>query len=359
MNLLKNKNKLKIKNKMNVPFCNSNAFKIDSIDLKERVYLECEKLFETKLKRDHFPGPQPVTIEMKNLNNLKNGYMVCEKTDGERAILLLINIDNKPMCFIINRNNELYFMDLSFKKEVFEGSVFDGEIIKTKENTWNYLIHDTFVYNGTSFLKENHRLRYACIIDFILKRYVNKETDCFNIKTKLFYKYGPELNKTWEHIQKTTENKIDGLIFTPIDHPVVFGRDYSLFKWKELHTMDLLLKKEEDQQSRSIKKINLYNLYYIKKSELVLFKTLTKENEKLLKNDLINTLSKDQLKKGVIVEFTFEDDLFKFYRLRTDKNKPNGEITVKNTLINIEEAITIETLCQKEQPVINMDSLKI
>ena len=37
----------------------------------------------------------------------KNTYAVCEKTDGERAILLLINIDNKPMCFIINRNNEL------------------------------------------------------------------------------------------------------------------------------------------------------------------------------------------------------------------------------------------------------------
>ena len=208
---------------MNVPFCNSNAFKIDSPELKERVYLECEKLFEIKIKRDYFPGPQPVTVEMKDipkLNENYNSYMVCEKTDGERAILLLINIDNKPMCFIINRNNELYFMDLSFKKEVFEGSIF--------------------VYNGTSFLKENHRLRYACIIDFILKRYVNKETDCFNIKTKLFYNYGPLVNKTWEHIQKTTENKIDGLNFTPIDHPVVFGRDYSLLKWKELHTRTIV-----------------------------------------------------------------------------------------------------------------------
>jgi hypothetical protein len=96
--------------------------------------------------------------------------MVCEKTDGERAILLLINIDNKPMCFIINRNNELYFMDLSFKKEVFEGSIFDGEIIKTKAGTWNYLIHDCMAYNGTSFLELSHRLRYACIIDFIVKR---------------------------------------------------------------------------------------------------------------------------------------------------------------------------------------------
>ena len=155
---------------------------------------ECEKLFKIPLKREkqglnfYFPGPQPVTIEMKDLPNLNEDYMVCEKTDGERSILLLINIDNKPMCFIINRNNDLYFTDLSFKKEVFEGSIFDGELIKTKNNSWNFLIHDCMCYNGTSFLNLNHRLRYACVIDFILKRYNPKDTDCFNVKTKLFYK---------------------------------------------------------------------------------------------------------------------------------------------------------------------------
>ena len=114
------------KRKMNVSFCNSNAFKIESTELKEKVYNECEKLFKIPLKREkqglnfYFPGPQPVTIEMKDLPNLNEDYMVCEKTDGERSILLLINIDNKPMCFIINRNNDLYFTDLSFKKEVFD-----------------------------------------------------------------------------------------------------------------------------------------------------------------------------------------------------------------------------------------------
>jgi len=330
---------------MNVEFCNSSAFKIDNEQVKEKVYTECERLFDLKLKRNYFPGPQPVAIEVKDIPNLKQGYMVCEKTDGERAILLLINIDNKPMCFIINRNNELYFMDLSFKKEVFEGSIFDGEIIKTKSGTFNYLIHDCFCYNGISFLKETHNLRYACIIDLIVKRYINKEKNPFNIKTKLFYVYGPELNVTWEHIQKTTENKIDGLIFTKIDHPVVFGRDYSLFKWKEEHTLDFIVKSEN-------KKISLY---FQKKQEILIYKTLTKENEKLVKS----FLSKENLKQGCVVEFKFEDFLFVPYRLRTDKNKANGEITIKNTMINIEEAITILNLIDQKQPDLNLESLKI
>ena len=42
--------------------------------------------------------------------------MVCEKSDGERGILILININNKPMCFMINRNNDFFCGDISFKK---------------------------------------------------------------------------------------------------------------------------------------------------------------------------------------------------------------------------------------------------
>ena len=330
---------------MNVPFCNSTAYKIENDDLKEKVYLECERLFSLKLKREYFPGPQPVTIEIKDIPKLNEGYMVCEKTDGERAILLLINIDNKPMCFIINRNNDLYFTDLAFKKEVFEGSIFDGEIIKNKNDIWNYVIHDCFAYNGTSFLNSTHNLRYSCIIDLIVKRYINKERDPFNIKTKLFYNYGPQLNITWEHIQKTTENKIDGLIFTKIEHPVIFGRDYLLLKWKEMHTLDLLVK-------YSNKKINLY---YQKREESVLYKTLTRENEKLI----LEFTTRENLKKGVIVEFKFENNLFIPYRLRTDKNKANSEITIKNTMINIEEAISILGLIQQQDPDLDLNRLKV
>jgi hypothetical protein len=330
---------------MNVPFCNSTAFKIENDDLKEKVYVECERLFALKLKRDYFPGPQPVTIEVKDIPTLKEGYMVCEKTDGERAILLLINIDNKPMCFIINRNNELYFTDLAFKKEVFEGSVFDGEIIKYKTGIWNYVIHDCFTYNGESFLQSTHDLRYACIIDLIVKRYINKERDPFNIKTKLFYKYGSQLNITWDHIQKTTENKIDGLVFTKINHPVLFGRDYKLLKWKETHTLDLLAKYTN-------KKINLY---YQKREEIILYKTLTRENEKLISE----FTTRDILKKGVIIEFKFENFLFVPYRLRTDKNKANSEITIKNTMINIEEAISILGLTDPSDPDLDLNQLKV
>ena len=331
---------------MNTDFCNGKACKVDSEKLKEKILKECELLLETTLQKGYFPGSQPVAIEKKDFEVLKEKkYVVCEKSDGERGILILINIDNKPMCFIIKRNNEILFLQLSFKKEVFEGSIFDGEIIKTKKGDWNYLIHDCMVYNSTNFMKINHDLRYAAILDLITKRYVNKETDVFNIKTKLFYPYVPNetekkgISKTWEHISKTTENKIDGLIFTPVNEPITLGRQLSLFKWKETNdnTIDLLVKK--------VKKDLV--LYYYKNGNNVSFRNIpTKDiNHELIMDFLISNNVSESLTIGIIIEFKYSsepEELFTPYRIRDDKDKPNGEITVKNTLKNIEEDISIE-----------------
>jgi len=316
-----------------IQFCNGSVYKVDNAALKEKIFKECERILSFQLKRDYFPGSQPVTVMLKDLETLKNDYMVCEKTDGERHVMLLINIDNKPMCFLINRNNDFYFVTLSLKKEVFEGSIFDGEIIQTKTGTWNYLIHDCYSYNGSSFMELSHNLRYAAVLDFITKRYINKETDCFNIKTKIFYNYGPEVNKTWDHIVKTTENEIDGLIFTPIYEPVKFGRDNSLFKWKTNHTIDFLFKKVG-------KKINLYGT---RKGVNYIFKSLT-ETDPSYTN--ITSFEETNLKNGTIIEFNYDPngDIFKPYKTRSDKNQPNSEITITNTLKNIQEAITITQL---------------
>ena len=318
---------------MNVDFCNSKAFKIESDDLREKVMVVCDSLFGINLKRGYFPGPQPVAIEKKNYPELKkNEYMVCEKSDGERAILLLIHLNNKPMCFLLNRNNELYFMDLSFKKEVYEGTIMDGELIKTKENKWNFLIHDCMIYNGTSFLEKSHRLRYACIIDFIIKRYVNKIEDCVNIKTKLFYKYGPGIDKTWSHIKNTTENNIDGLIFTPVNGFIKFGRDNSLFKWKlpENNTIDLLVK----QKGKNIL------VYYTKSGNLIEFKKWSPTNENYKKIIAFTSNITD-----LVIEFKIlSEESFIPYKIRTDKSVPNSEITIFNTLKNIKEAITVDDL---------------
>jgi hypothetical protein len=75
--------------------------------------------------------------------------------------------------------------------------------------------------------------------------------------------------------------------------------------------------------------------------------------------EILIKLTKAQLKAGVVVEFKFENNLFTPYRLSTDKNRPNSLTTIQNTMINIEEAITIQNLIDQENPLLNLDKLSI
>jgi hypothetical protein len=326
---------------MNVNFCNGSAYKITDSVIKEKIYVQLETLFGFHVSRSSFPGPQPVSIESKDINTLKtDNYVVCEKTDGERYVLVLVNIDSKPMSFMVNRNNDFLFVSLDIKREIFEGSVFDGELIQNKNKQWNYIIHDCMVYNGTSYLNYIHSKRYASIIDFIVHRYQSRENNCFNIKTKLFYNYGKGIKETWKHISETTENSIDGLIFTPTYKPIQFGRQWDLYKWKMSHnTIDLLVKKMG-------KKVFFYGL---KKSGNYIFKSLQETDEntieimKFLNQEKENNIN---LRNGVIIEFKYSIDTeyLKPYRIRNDKDKPNSEITINNTLKNINESLQIDDL---------------
>jgi len=322
-----------------VVFGKTEACLITDQNLTNEIFKKISELYDnTKLKRDYFPGPQPVSIERDNITQKlkKNRYVVCEKTDGERYLLITLVINHSPLCCVINRKNECYFVTMNIKQEMFEGSVFDGELIKSvKDGEWNFIIHDCFVYNGVVFMKEHHNVRYNCVLDFVKSRYSQTEKDAFIIKSKNFYSYGPEIDKTWQHIQETSENKIDGLIFTPVESPVQLGRQWDLYKWKSgnNHTIDLLVKK-------GVKTVTLYGLGDNNKNYIL--KTLN-PNDQSYKNiiDFLQTTKKNT--KEFIIEFGYDpvNDVFIPIKERPDKLVPNSKLTITNTFKNIKESLQI------------------
>lgn len=312
--------------------CNGTVNKINNSLLISKVLNSFEEILLIKLNCNYFPGPQPVSIEKKTIELLKNKkYVVCEKTDGERYILLLIYIQDKPMCFLVNRNNTFYFIELDISQEMFMGSMFDGELILNNKEVWTFLIHDCMAYNGKEYVSQPHNKRYGAVIDFISHKYIHKDSDLFCIKTKLFYEYTPDLEKTWIHIQNTTEHKIDGLIFTPVYSPIIFGRQNDLLKWKNNgnHTIDFLTKMTPEK---------IY-LYYSNKK---VYKKIPKIDKNY--SIIINFCDSELLSKGVVIEYNLIDDSLIPYRLRTDKDCGNSKITVENTLKNIKESLEIQDL---------------
>jgi hypothetical protein len=317
-----------------INFCNSTVYKINNEHLINKTFNFLDLLLSLKLNEKMFPGPQPVAIEKKNINTLKtNKYVICEKSDGERYLILFLIIENNPLVLLLNRNNEFFFTELDIKPVIFEGTVFDAELIKNKHGVWTFLIHDCIAYNGINYMKKAHSQRYGAIIDFITNHYSYNDSNPFCIKTKLFYNYSEYLEETWEHILSTTENNIDGLIFTPVYSPIFFGRQNNLFKWKcnNNHTIDLLTKVLNNKK--------MYTYY----SNNKVFRKI--ENNDSEYSSIIRFCNEPfLLLKGVVIEFKIVNDNLVPYRLRTDKSVGNSKITVDNTLKNISEALEIHSL---------------
>ncbi len=221
-----------------------------------------------KMPRKYFAGPQPVTLERKNLDNsfknicILNDYTVTEKADGERCLLF---VNEKGKCYFINNRLNVKFCGVTLK--TVKNMLLDGEYITSDINN-NYIkyyaIFDAYYVESEDvrslpLIGLNSRISKAQ--EFVKKAKVSFEKEEYELMTKEFL-FGPDIFVKANQIllketKKEFKYKIDGLIFTPSTYKV--GTLYkeqeikpykhestwhAAFKWKppEDNTIDFLIK---------------------------------------------------------------------------------------------------------------------
>jgi hypothetical protein len=220
--------------------------------------------------KDYFIGPQPVTLERKNVISpelgvlsIHEGYTVTEKADGER-FLMYVSHDGK--CYLINNRLTVKYTGVKLNKMV--NCLFDGELITTDRTGRKILmfgIFDTYYHNsqdvrGLKLVGDNSRISIA-------NKFSSMCADAFKkcdivIFTKQFYSDGDIFKLSKTIIDKDESGqfpyKIDGLIYTPKNFAVgaQFENDTTnrtktwdkVFKWKPPHdnTIDFLVKYDRD-----------------------------------------------------------------------------------------------------------------
>ena len=76
-----------------------------------------------------FPGSQPVSIEYRHFGTLKaRPYVVCEKTDGTRCMLMAFMFQGRKVCLRVNRALEMVMCPLNFRRPIYEGTILEGEL---------------------------------------------------------------------------------------------------------------------------------------------------------------------------------------------------------------------------------------
>jgi hypothetical protein len=245
--------------------------------------------------KEYFVGPQPVTLERKNLLepglgivSIKQHYTVTEKADGERYLLF---VDNDGKCYLINNRLTIKYTGVKLNRTI--NSVFDGEYITTDKfgkKTQIFGIFDVYYYNssvvrsyplindgksGYEQIDKSDKSRYNIMKQFASQHSNTFETNNIVLFSKDF-RYGDILEESNDILQKANGGgyayKIDGLIYTPKYFAVggQFLKDVPsngktwemVFKWKPSHdnTIDFLVKYEKDEKG---------NIYVIPKDDKI------------------------------------------------------------------------------------------
>jgi len=277
--------------------------------------------------KDYFPGPQPISIEYKHFPTLKGGeYVVCEKTDGERYMMVATTFEGKPVCFFVNRAFDMIEVKIRLNKKAYEGTILDGELYQD-----TLMVYDALLVCGNPVGHMNLFQRLAGA-ENMMKGIIYMKFDKHRLKLKTFYSMRDYDHFMYEYLPKV-EQKIDGLVFTPVNEPVRIGTHETMFKWKprEKNTVDFHMKR-----GRSFNNDAVWKLYVQEKGKLIY------ESEFPL-----STMNEPWFEEGAIVEcmyITWEKGplWWKPLKRRTDKTHPNNRRTFYRTIANIKEDIQMK-----------------
>ena len=276
-----------------------------------------------------FPGPQPSSVERRHFKLLKSSeYVVCEKTDGVRHVCLCAKFQNRSYSVLINRALDVHIVSISMPRAAMDGTILDGELVKTKEGRWNFIVYDTVLINGENCSDDNLVDRLEKIKIFT-KKIIKMKKDPFVIKPKKMYVL-PEFKTFMDDIYPNMPYTTDGLIFTPVNEPVKVGTHDTMFKWKptDQNTVDFQLKRHSCAWGLYLQERG--KIHYA--SEIPFTK---------VKKEFVHMLIEDNIVECKYMSSNKSLSWWKPIGVRTDKYHPNNKRTLTRTMVNIEEDIEI------------------
>jgi len=282
--------------------------------------------------KDYFPGPQPISIEYKHFPILRSGqYFVCEKTDGERYMMVTLLYEGKRKCVFVNRSFHMFEVSINLPRNIYNGTIFDGEMY---DNT--LMIYDAVIINGEVIGHLNLRERLDRVSN-VLKSVIYMKFDKYRLKLKTFHEM-KDFETFMDTYLPTVQQKIDGLVFTPINEPVRIGTHETLFKWKpqEKNTVDFYMKKDRSFIGPELVGHPVWKLYVQEKGKLYFESEFP-----------VDKMDEPWFEDGAIAEcmyITWDDGPFwwKPIKRRRDKTHPNNRRTFYRTIVNIKENIKMK-----------------
>lgn len=159
-----------------ISFCGKQACNVVEESFKEELLDILQKNYYISIKDKNF-----YIINPRNIKYIeKNPHFLSVKSSGSLYYLFLTRIDDINYCFFIDKKIKdghkfprIISVNYRFDDELFDNTLFDGELLRDRDENWLYVINNLILHRG-KLLKDKHinykiNLVYKILTDHYLK----------------------------------------------------------------------------------------------------------------------------------------------------------------------------------------------
>jgi hypothetical protein len=201
-----------------ISFADKVAFNIKMDDVKQRILEDLEKNFHFKVIQKHYEKYTENLIPKLN----SNPHLVAVRTNGNPYLLYLTRFNFVNHCIFIDKKVQSgYFLpravltSFRFHDELFDGTLFDGEMVKDVDGNWIYIISDIIGHKSVYLENINLVRRLNIVYNILDKQYTRDEFDVCRFQVKKYFKYDQLDDMINEFIPKL-KYTCRGLYFKPL-----------------------------------------------------------------------------------------------------------------------------------------------
>ena len=320
-------------------FANKKSLQIISQNIKNDIKTEIDRIGSFNLTSKYY-----TFLNKKNVNNLKESdFLVSLSTFGKKFILFITTYNTKKYCIFINKKNDtMTITQLKFSNKIFNGTLFEGELVKNNYGKWIFLINDIAYYKGNNIITLSFHERSKIIKNILENEYFNEdniEDQTFFISFKQYFEY-KYIKEIIEVYMKEINYNSSGLFFKSINN---FSDNY-LFIFPECRSDSKILNNGFTIDNQKISIPQSFNKDLLKysskdKSNDSIKDTIKNTSKDLLKDtskDLLKDTSKDLIKdSNITYEKDDEESLFQDIDFITDdSNNDSHDEKTTSIIIN-------------------------
>ena len=273
-------------------FSNKKSLEIVSNDIRNNI-----KSLITNTGSFNLASKYYTFLNKKNVNNLKeNNFLVSLSTFGKKFILFITKYNTKKYCIFINKKNDVMTVtQLKFEDDIFNGTLFDGELVKNDNNKWIFLINDIAYYKGDNIITKSFKEREIIIENILKNEYQNEdcENQTFYIAKKQYFPYN-NIKDLADSYMKKLNYKCSGLYFKNTNN---FSDNY-LFIFPECRSDSKILGSNCDTEIKNKEVDDNEDLF--KDVDIIRAPKIIEENHTTTKTKLEKITCKFKIQKTVM-----------------------------------------------------------